>query len=361
MITIKDIAKEANVSEGTVDRVLHNRGGVSKKTEDKIKGILKKYNFKANPVARALAMKSRFKILTLIPNFDDNNIFWKSPYLGILKASTEVSNYGVEVDTYLFDQFDANSYLSQFKALLKSKPTAVVIVPTFIKETQQIVDQLEQLNIPYSFFNIDLDGFDNICFVGQDSYMGGYVAGKLMHLSLGSQFSFLIVQTRLDITNYHAISKRIEGFNDYFIKNKLENNTMTLNVDNLNDLDETKHKLNSFLEKHNSIRGIFVPSSRIAAIAKSINEETLKNLHLIGFDNTRQNMLCLEGGIVSFLISQKPFEQGYKSILLMSDFLIMNKKPADKIYSPIDILTKENAKYNERNEMEFQIEENNIS
>ena len=43
MITIKSIAKEANVSEGTVDRVLHNRGGVSKKTEAKIKEILKKH------------------------------------------------------------------------------------------------------------------------------------------------------------------------------------------------------------------------------------------------------------------------------------------------------------------------------
>ena len=58
MITIKSIAKEANVSEGTIDRVLHNRGGVSKKTEARIKEILKKHNFQVNPVARALAMKT---------------------------------------------------------------------------------------------------------------------------------------------------------------------------------------------------------------------------------------------------------------------------------------------------------------
>ena len=40
MITIKDIAKEANVSEGTVDRVIHDRGNVSKK---KRKRKLKKF------------------------------------------------------------------------------------------------------------------------------------------------------------------------------------------------------------------------------------------------------------------------------------------------------------------------------
>ncbi len=40
----------------------------------------------------------------------------------------------------------------------------------------------------------------------------------------------------------------------------------------------------------------------------------------------------------------------------MTDFLVKGKMPASKIYSPIDIVTKENARYNERNEREFQDE-----
>ncbi len=354
MITIKSIAKEANVSEGTVDRVLHNRGGVSKKTEAKIKEILKKHNFKVNPVARALAMKNKFKLLTLMPNYDSENLFWESPYLGILKASGEVKNYGVAVDNYFFDQFDPQSYLNQFEALMDSNPTAVVIVPTFIKETKRIVDRLEKLKIPYLFFNIDLEGFNNISFIGQDSYMGGYVAGKLMHLVLGDESSFLVVLPRLNVANYYAISKRIEGFNDYFIKNKINNESLTLSIDNLNDAEEAKLKINSFLEAHDTVKGIFVPSSRIAAIVQVIEETSIKKLELIGFDNTEQNLKCLEDDTVSFLISQKPFEQGYESIHLMADFLVKNKMPASKIYSPIDILTKENARYNERKERDFQ-------
>ncbi|MAR43951.1 MAG: LacI family transcriptional regulator, partial [Flavobacteriaceae bacterium] len=42
MTTIKDIAREAQVSPGTVDRVLHNRGGVSLETSNRIRKILKK-------------------------------------------------------------------------------------------------------------------------------------------------------------------------------------------------------------------------------------------------------------------------------------------------------------------------------
>ena len=361
MITIKSIAKEANVSEGTVDRVLHDRGGVSKKTEAKIKEILKKHNFKVNPVARALAMKNKFKILTLMPQYDKDNLFWESPYLGSLKASAEVKNYGVEVNNYFFDQFDADSYLNQFELLMESKPSAVVLVPTFVKETKQIIDRLEKLDppageagIPYLFFNIDLEGFNNISFIGQDSYMGGYVAGKLMHLSLGEKSSFLIVNTTSNITNYHAISKRIEGFNDYFVKNDIENKTFTLSIDHFNDIEETKLKINSYLDQNKAIKGIFVPSSRIAAIVEAMDDAYFNKLQLVGFDNTEQNLQCLENDKVAFLISQKPFEQGYDSIHLMADFLVKNKKPANKVYSPIEILTKENARYNERNEREFE-------
>lgn len=38
-VTIKDIAKRAGVSVGTVDRVLHNRPNVSKSALEKVKNV----------------------------------------------------------------------------------------------------------------------------------------------------------------------------------------------------------------------------------------------------------------------------------------------------------------------------------
>ena len=71
----------------------------------------------------------------------------------------------------------------------------------------------------------------------------------------------------------------------------------------------------------------------------------LKKLQLVGFDNTPQNIECLLNDSVSFLISQKPFDQGYESIRIITDFLMKNKTPNNKIFLPIEILLKENAKY----------------
>ena len=356
MITIKDIAKEANVSEGTVDRVLHNRAGVSKKTEEKIKKILDKHNFSVNPVASALAMKNKFLIAALTPSHSATDLFWKSPLQGILKASEEVNNVGVQTTHHAFNQYSPKSYLDTFKKLLETKPSAVIIVPIFLKETKLIIKQLEKLNIPYIFLNIEIEGFKNFAFIGQDSYTAGYIAGKLMHLSLPKQSTFLIIQSKHNFTENNAITKRVEGFNDYFIKNNIKEETLTLKIDNLNNLIKSTQKINTFLKQHHTIKGIFVPSSRISVIINSIDVEYSKNLRMIGFDNTPQNIDCLRNDSVSFLISQKPFDQGYESIRLATDYLLKKKIPKDKVYLPIDILTKENVKYNERNEFLFEKE-----
>jgi len=343
--TIKDIAKEANVSTGTVDRVLHNRGGVSKTTEEEIKRLLKRNNFKTNIIARSLALKKNLKIATLVPSFNQENIFWKAPLMGIGLAQEEVEIFGVKVQNFEFDQFKVSNYLKEFKELIDSKPDGVIIVPTFRKESQQILLKLEEKNIPYIFLNIDLEGFKNISFIGQESYKSGFLAGKLMHLCLQDEGSILIIQTRSSIDDNNAISKRISGFTDYFSEKKLSIKINKVNTSNLDNTDALKEKLGSILKKDSSIKGVFVPNSKISIFADCIEELNSQKLSLIGFDGTEQNMRCLKEDKVSFLISQKPFKQGYNSIKLMTNYLLEKKQPSAKLYSPMEILTKENINF----------------
>lgn len=346
MIKIKDIAREAKVSEGTVDRVIHNRGGVSKKTEARIRKILDHHNFSVNPVASALAMKNKQQISILIPEYNDDDLFWKSPYMGLLKATNDVVSFGVHVNSFTYNQYDPVYYLNTFKELLKTKPTGVIMVPNFSKETQLIVDELEALDIPYIFLNIDIKGFNNIAYVGQDSYTAGYIAGKLMKFNIPDASEILIIQSRYNITKNNAVSNRIEGFNNYFLKNNINYKVQTLKIENLKNSLETKGIINDYLNTHPQIKGIFVPSSRIYIVVDCIEDSLLKNIELIGFDNTPQNTQCLLNDSVSFLISQKPFDQGYEAVRILSDFLIHNKIPNTKTHLPIDILIKENVKYN---------------
>lgn len=345
MVTINDIAKEAKVSTGTVDRVIHNRGGVSKKTAAKVNSIIAKHDFKINVIASSLALNKKLTIATLIPEFDAKNTFWKSPMKGILKAKEDIEKFGVKVDSFTFNQFEISSYKSQFKKILASQPDALIFTPLFGTETKFLVKELDENDIPYLFLNVNLEGFNNISFIGQDAYMSGFLAGKLMHLSIKDHSEMAIMQTRINVDNNHAIYNRINGFNDYFTNNKILVDYTKVTIFNLDDTDELKNKLKNMFEANPKIKGLFVPNSRIFSFANCIDNLKAKDLTLIGFDGTEQNVKCLKEGKVSFLLSQKPYKEGYESIKLMVDFLIERKRPKSEIYSPIEILTKENVNF----------------
>ncbi len=65
MITIYDIAKEANVSAMTVSRVINKADNVSEKTRRKVESVIKKLNYVPNSSARSLVSK-KTKILSLM-------------------------------------------------------------------------------------------------------------------------------------------------------------------------------------------------------------------------------------------------------------------------------------------------------
>ena len=63
---VKEIARRANVSIATVDRVIHNRKGVSEATKKKIQEIIEEMGFQPNILASRLASKKVNKFAVLI-------------------------------------------------------------------------------------------------------------------------------------------------------------------------------------------------------------------------------------------------------------------------------------------------------
>jgi LacI family transcriptional regulator len=60
--TIKDIARMAGVSAGTVDRVMHNRGEVSEATLKKVQKVLKEIDYHPNMFAIGFGSQKRYQI-----------------------------------------------------------------------------------------------------------------------------------------------------------------------------------------------------------------------------------------------------------------------------------------------------------
>jgi len=339
--TIKEIAEIANVSTGTVDRVIHNRDSVSEKTRQKVLKILEENNYQRNMIASTLAKQKKHVIATLIPSTKTKSDFWELPKQGIINAYDAVKDYGFTVKQYYFDQFDENSFINQFNDIVKESPDAVLIAPIFYNQTKKFVKLLSAKKIPYLFININLKGLDNISFIGQDSYQGGAMGAKLMSLFIRDSFQVLIVRKKRKINNHYAIKNRIEGFIG-FLKNTKKD--IIINQLEIDDNDE-KHILIKTLRKTPLIKGVFVPSSFVNIVANYLNDNNLKDINLIGYDINEESSAHVKNGIIDFLITQKSHDQGYKGVKILADYLLLNKIPEAVYNSPIEIITKENIDY----------------
>lgn len=68
-ITIREIAKLANVSIGTVSRVLNNKEtGYTEETKAKVLDVVKRYDYIPNSAARALSTQSTKTLGCIIPD-----------------------------------------------------------------------------------------------------------------------------------------------------------------------------------------------------------------------------------------------------------------------------------------------------
>ena len=91
-ISIKEIAKMANVSVATVSRVINNNGRFSKETKEKVEALIKEYGYTTNIAAKSLRTSKSKTIGLIVPNID--NAWFSQLALAIEKQFFD-NNYSV--------------------------------------------------------------------------------------------------------------------------------------------------------------------------------------------------------------------------------------------------------------------------
>lgn len=341
---IKEIARLANVSTGTVDRVLHNRGEVAETTRQHILKIVDELGYTPNLLAKSLASKKKHIIAILIPE-KNNNPYWEKPLVGIEAAAKEIDNYNFEIVVSTFDYSNENSFVEKAGKILYKSPDGLIFAPVFYEASLQLIKKCESLSIPYVFIDVLIEGCKNISYFGQDSVQSGYLAAKLMQFSMKQeQPNILILKPTTPSAPTFHLELRERGFCSYYSElkmTKIELFSKSIDISSPKNITETLDKILN----NSKPDGIFVTNSRVHLIAKYLKSHNINNNIVIGYDLIEKNIEYIESGNITYLICQKPEEQGYKSILSIFNYL-MHKKPVDKLnYSPIDIIMKENLEY----------------
>ncbi len=344
-VRIIDIARMADVSPGTVDRVLHNRGQVSEEKKTKILSIIEELHYQPNILARSLAMKKTFRFVSLLPEYKPGE-YWEAPEKGINKARAEIRNYNVVVEKLYFNQFNAQSFVAASEKLLNSNPDAVMIAPTFRNEAILLMEKLHARNIPGVYIDSNAEDDHYLSYFGQHSYQSGYAAARLLENGLPKGSEILIIRMLRIAGTSNQTQRREEGFLAYFsdngLKDKYHFNNIKLSADNdIENLREMEH----IFRKSPHIRAAIMFNSRVYQLADILRKLKIEGVKLIGYDLSGGNVPALKDEIISLLIAQRPENQGYLGIMALCNSLVFNKEIKRINYMPIDILTKENIDY----------------
>lgn len=202
MITIKDVAKKANVSIATVSRVITQKKCVSSEVYERVHNAISELGYITDLNASVLRSKNTKTIGIIISNV--KNVFYNN-VLGNLEKSLRKMGYSLFTS---YSAENAEEELNSFKSLIASKVTSIIFTPVTNTNHKIIKLALKRgIDVIQLFRNV----YDYLDTIAIDDELACYNATKLL-LEHGSRKPMLVNVKYESMPNEVVSPDRLHGF-----------------------------------------------------------------------------------------------------------------------------------------------------
>ena len=330
--TIRDIAAMANVSRGTVDRVIHNRGTVSEDAAKKVKEVLEKINYEPNLIARSLKAHKDSVIAVVIPEYSED-YYWRQCAYGIRTSEKEFRQFGISLEYFQYSKTQED-YNKKFSEAIDFNPDAVLIAPVYYQDSLELFHRLEKKNIPFNLINTPIEDVSYRTFIGQDYRKSGRVAAQLMNTLVRNEKKILVIHVEQYFENSTHLQEKEQGFKDYLQDKNISQDIEVLTFRDAKELADLK----SILPE---TAGIFMTTSKTYLVADHIGDN--EDIKVIGYDLIPKNVQYMKEGKINILIHQNPISQGHDGVSMLVEHLIYKREVPKVKLLPLDIVISENV------------------
>lgn len=284
-ITLKQIARELDVSISTVSKALNNSEEISQDTKDKVQAFAKFYNYKPNNIALSLKNRRSKNIAVIIPEIVHH--FFSNVIRGVEKiANTKGYNVIVGMSNEAFD-----------KEVLNMEMLANGSIDGFIislsKETLMLQDYhhlRESINqgMPVVMFDRVVNEI-NCDKVIVDDFEGARTAVKKMIDSGCKNIGIISTKDYISVGNL-----RTNGYLNALETSSLEpKESLILKIEDGLETDQKSHLLvesiETLFDNNPNLDGVFAVNELFALIAMKIAYQrgirVPEDLQVIGFTN----------------------------------------------------------------------------
>lgn len=279
-ITIKDIAREANVSYATVSRALSGNQNIREDTRQRILEISEKMGYTANAAARSMVMRETRLLGILLPNIDN-------PFMSELAYHMECYARARGYTLMLCNtSHDVSAEENAFLMLLGRQVDGIIIFPSSADSYYLLEKYFDK--VPTVFVNENLVDAPQ-SYVAVDNYKGTRMGTEYL-LSLGHRH--IVYLGRRQTSTTHQL--RAQGYVDVC----KENDITPLFVDSPSDDTTIEIGYSLALPLFQNPRGftaIFANADTLAlGVLQAADEcgvQIPDDCSLLGFDNIRYSEL----------------------------------------------------------------------
>lgn len=337
-VTIKQIAEMAGVHRSTVDKVLHNREGVSDPVRKRVQKIIDECNYEANPIGKALKMQDKeLHIKVILLEVD------ALPYLkaGIEEELRKYGSFHIIPEYITIAYSDISGQAETLKSCVKEKTDGIILSPINAPEIVNAIDFCEHAKIPVITVNTDIKGSQRLCFIGQDGFKAGRVAGRLMGEFLQGQGKVAVFTSDGDDYQSFPFGTREGGFRE-FVKETYPKMQIMESISTQEKPQVIRREMRKLCEQEKDLSGIFITCGGVKAVGDVLQEYERENLKLICYENYPEILELMKEDTVTSTLDSGIKEQGKRALEVLMDKLIYDRKPPHKhLYSEIRIMLKE--------------------
>jgi LacI family transcriptional regulator len=281
--TIKDIAKQANVSISAVSLVLNNKPcRISQEKKELIRQIAKENNYTPNINARSLVTKETKTFGLIIPDIE--NIFFSRLTKSIESYCRQAGYTLIIVNSN--DEYEQDLYLIDLLLSRGIDGLFITFSTSAYNNEEELCAKLSELTIPYILIDRFFNDFDcnKVYF---DNTKGAYLATKHL-IEQGHKRISCIVHS----INSHNLSFRFDGY-----KKAMDEYNLEIKEDFIIRGDyhiKSGYDAGEVIIKNNST-AVFVANDMMTlGLLKFLKEKKLKvprDLSIVSYDNTLNDFI----------------------------------------------------------------------
>jgi len=332
---VREIARVAGVSLGTVDRALHGRADVSEETRKRVLAAARQLGYQPNLTARALASaRSTTRIGVCIPR--EIRFFYDQVRDGILDEAKRYTHLGLEV---LYEPVAAlgTGESAALRRMFRSDVRAIILTPGHPARLAPLIDEAEkQRNIRVVCVSSDDSASARSTAISVEPHLNGALAAELM-AKMTPGLARVAVVTGMMATEDHA--RKVQGFAAEFQRACPAGQIVGVIEDHQEEA-QSHRKCVQLLRREPELSGIYVSTANCLPVCRALCEcGAAGRVKVIATDLFRDAVPWLENGTIAASIYQHPYLQGQVAVRLLVDHFLQGAElPRTHYLNPAVVL-----------------------